>query len=111
MGLWQGILIVISCIVVGLVVGFLLMQVFRRKKQTEHSVFNKEGDFPKTKGAGVSFTTTFGNGTNKSNGQVPLEVLIKNHQNGITTENPKQPIVTDFRNSVETVESEENPNS
>ena len=109
MGLWQGILIVISCVVVGLVVGFLLMQVLRRKKQTEHSVFNKEGDFPKIKGAGVSFATTFVNGTNKSNGQVPLEVLIKNHQNGITTENPKQPVVTDFRNSVEAVSQKKTP--
>jgi hypothetical protein len=102
MALWQGILIVIGCVVVGSLVGFLLVQLFRRKNPGEYSVSNKEGDFTKNKDTKNSFATTLVNGTTKSNGhEDALEVLIKNHHNSIITENPKQPNATDFPRAVE----------
>jgi hypothetical protein len=104
MVLWQGILIVLGCVVVGSLVGFLLVQLFRRKKPGEYSVSNKEGDFTKNKDTKNSFANTFVNGTTKSNGhEDTLEVLIKNHHNSIITENPKQPNATDFPRAVEIV--------
>jgi len=110
MVLWQGILIVIGCVGVGSLVGFLLVQLFRRKKPGEYSVSIKEGDFTKNKDTKNSFATTLVNGTTKSNGhEDALEVLIKNHHNSIITENPKQPGVTDFPRAVETVNRKNAP--
>jgi len=110
MVLWQGMLIVIGCVVVGSLVGFLLVQLFRRKKPGEYSVSIKEGDFIKNKDTKNSFATTLVNGSTKSNGhEDALELLIKNHHNGIITENPKQPGMTDFPRAVETVNWKNTP--
>ena len=110
MVLWQGILIVIGCVVVGALVGFLLVHLFRRKKPGEYSVSIKEGDFTKNKDTKNSFATTLVNGTTKSNGhEDSLEVLIKNHHNNIITENPKQLSVTDSLRGVETVNRKNAP--
>ena len=95
MGLWQGILIVIGCIVIGLLVGLLLVRLFHRKKVKKYSFFNKEGDFTKTKATEFSVATTFSKGTTRSNGhEDSLEVLVKNHKNSVETVDQKNaPII------------------
>jgi hypothetical protein len=95
MVLWQGILIVLGCIAVGFLVGLGLLRVLRRKKEKGYPLSNKEAATVSTKDAEVPVAATSNNTITKSNGhEDPLEILLKNHKNGIVAENTKQPVVT-----------------
>ena len=107
---WQGILIVLGCIAVGFLVGLGLLRVLRRKKEKEYSLSNKETATVRTKDAEVPVATTVNNTLTKSNGhEDPLEILLKNHKNGLTVEKPKPPITAVNPASVEVVNQKTEP--
>ena len=90
MVLWQGMLIVLGCVIAGLVIGFLLMLLFRRKK-VDDSIFNNKVGFTKTEPTQTSLAAIFNKGVTKSDSSIdPLEVLVKNHKNSLNAENLKQ---------------------
>ena len=104
MVLWQGILIVLGCIIVGFLVGLGLLRVLRRKKEKEYPLSNKEAATVGTKDAEVSVAATSSNTITKSNGhEDPLEILLKNHKNGLAVEKLKPPITAVNPASVEVV--------
>jgi hypothetical protein len=87
--LWQGMLIVLGCVVAGLVIGFLSMLLFLRKKVND-SIFNNKVGFTSTEPNKTSLASTFSNGVTKSDSTIaPLEVLVKNHKNSLNAENLK----------------------
>jgi len=88
--LWQGMLIVLGCVVAGLVIGFLSMLLFRRKKVNDF-IFNNKVGFTSTEPNKTSLATTSSNGVTESDRTIdPLEVLVKNHKNSLNAENLKQ---------------------
>ena len=95
MVLLRGILIVLGCIAVGFLIGLVLLHVLRRKKEKEYPLLNQEIETIKAANAALSVTAT-SKEINKSNGQEdPLEILLKNHKNVLTTENSMPPIAAD----------------
>ena len=79
-----------GCVVAGLVIGFLLMLLFRRKK-ADDSIINNRMVFSKTEPTKTSLAVTFNKGVTKSDSSIdPLEVLVKNHKNSLNAENLKQ---------------------
>ena len=107
MVLWQGILIILGCMATGLLAGLLLVRLLRRNKEKRPSLLNKEADLNKIEEAKVPVDTTLSNVMAKSNGhEDPLELLLKNHKNGINAEKPKPPHWTDVRKREEPLKSE-----
>ena len=95
MGVWQGLFIILGCLVAGLLVGLLVIHLVGRKKSSEYSLFDKETNFIKTAGPGVAADATVSSEKAKSNGHEDLLAeLIKNHKNNITAEKPAPPVVT-----------------
>ena len=91
MGLWQGLLIVLGCLVAGLLVGLLIIRLLGHKGGKEYSLLDKETNSIKSAGP-----------------KDPLEVLLKNHNNSVVAESPKQPKVIDVPTIAE-MAAEKNP--
>ena len=108
MGVWQGLLIVLGCIVMGSLVGLLLLRLLRRPKKRDYSLLDQEAKTIKAANTAAPVTVKSKEIT-KSNGQEdPLEILLKNHKNGLTAENPKPPVAADNPGGVE-ITAQKNP--
>ena len=110
MDLWQGILIVLGCIVIGSLVGLLLLRLLRQKKEKKNSLLNQEAKSIKPKNTEVTIATTFSNGIAGSNGhEDPLEILLKNHKNGIVAEKVTRPNAADIPIALEIASQKNTP--
>ena len=110
MVLWQGIFIVLGCIVVGFLAGLGLLHVLRRKKEKEYPLSSREAATVRTKDTEVPVTATSNNTITKSNGhEDSLEILLKNHKNGLAAEKPKPPITAVNPASIEVVNQKSEP--
>ena len=91
MGIWQGILIVLGCIVIGSLVGLLLLRLLRRTKKKDYSLLAQEAKTIQAANT-TAPVTVISKEITKFNGQEdPLEILLKNHKNGSAAKKMTQP--------------------